>query len=187
MRSTWLDSDTWPTFRKPISVIAVSSQYQIIHSSEILPSGRPKFNSVYKFSSLITMTKCHAQVVHIATQMNMVGASLWWGPWARDPCPLNPALALPKRHATWHTQVSQPIRRSTVRNPNSLSKFSQLASSSDLAVASESLLMHSSTEAFICAKLKHLAWKTLDSSARWGGNVDKRKAPCWNFCFHKSR
>jgi len=39
--------------------------------------------------------------------------------------------------------------------PNSLSNFSQLALSPDLAAASESLLMHSSTEAFICAKLKH--------------------------------
>ena len=43
--------------------------------------------------------------------------------------------------------------------------------------------MHSSTEAFICAKLKHPAWKTLLSSTRWGDNVDKRKAPCWKFLF----
>jgi len=42
-------------------------------------------------------------------------------------------------------------------SPNSLSNFSQLALSSDLAAASESLLMHSSTEAFICAKLKYTA------------------------------
>jgi len=42
-------------------------------------------------------------------------------------------------------------------SPDSLSNFLQLALSPDLAVASESLLMHSSTEAFICARLKHLA------------------------------
>jgi len=40
---------------------------------------------------------------------------------------------------------------------NSLSNFSQLDISSDLTVASERLLMHSSTEAFICEKLKHPA------------------------------
>ena len=40
--------------------------------------------------------------------------------------------------------------------------------------------MHSSTESFICAKLKHPAWKTLLSSVRWGGNFYKRKATCWN-------
>jgi len=37
-------------------------------------------------------------------------------------------------------------------SPNSLSDFSQFALSPDLAATSESLLMHSSTEAFICAK-----------------------------------
>ena len=42
--------------------------------------------------------------------------------------------------------------------------------------------MHISTEAFSCAKSKHLAWITLLSSVSWNGNVDKRKAPCWN-CF----
>jgi len=41
-----------------------------------------------------------------------------------------------------------------LRSPNSLPNVSHLALSSDLAAASESLLMHSSTEAFICAKLK---------------------------------
>ena len=71
-------------------------------------------------------------------------------------------------------------------SPNPLSNFSQFAWSSDLAAASGSLLMHS-TEAFICAKLKHSAWKTLFSSVRWGGNVDIRKAPCWNYCFHNSK
>jgi len=40
---------------------------------------------------------------------------------------------------------------------NSSSNFSQLPLSSDSAAASESLLMHSSTEAFICAKLKYPA------------------------------
>ena len=38
-------------------------------------------------------------------------------------------------------------------SPNSLSNFSQSALSPDLAAASESLLMCSSTEAFICEKL----------------------------------
>jgi len=40
---------------------------------------------------------------------------------------------------------------------NSPSNFLQLALSSDLAATSESLLMHGSTEAFICAKLKYPA------------------------------
>jgi len=40
-------------------------------------------------------------------------------------------------------------------SPSSLSNFAQLVLSSDLAAASESLLMYSSTEAFICAKLIH--------------------------------
>jgi len=47
----------------------------------------------------------------------------------------------------------EPAKPSGVLSyPNALSNFSQLALSSDLAAASESLLMHSSTEAFICAK-----------------------------------
>jgi len=78
-------------------------------------------------------------------------------------------------------RVSQAIRR--CKFPNSLSNFLQLAFSFDLAAASESLWMHSSAEVFICAKLKHLAWKTFLSSVRWGANVDKRKAPCWIFLF----
>jgi len=72
-------------------------------------------------------------------------------------------------------------------SPNSLSNFSQLALSSDSAAVSESLLMQNSAEAFICAKIKYPAWQTMFSSVRWGGNVDKRKVPCWNFCFHKSQ
>jgi len=40
---------------------------------------------------------------------------------------------------------------------NSLSNFSQLASSSELAAAPESSLIHSCTEPFICAKLKYPA------------------------------
>jgi len=70
-------------------------------------------------------------------------------------------------------------------SPNSLSNYSQLALCSDLAVESENLLMHSSAEDFICAKLKYPAWKTLLSSVSWGSNVDKGKAPCWNFLFSK--
>ena len=66
---------------------------------------------------------------------------------------------------------------------NSLSNFAQLGLSSDLAPASESLLMSSSAEAFMCEKLKHPTWKTLLSSVRWCANVDKRKAACWNFVF----
>ena len=46
--------------------------------------------------------------------------------------------------------------------------------------------MHNSTEVFTCAKSKHTVWKTLLSSVRWGANVDKRKAPCWN-CFLSRR
>ena len=68
-------------------------------------------------------------------------------------------------------------------SPNSLSNFSRLASSSGLAAASESLLLHSSTEAFTCAKLRYSAWKTLPSSVRWGADVDKNKAACLNFLF----
>ena len=74
-----------------------------------------------------------------------------------------------------------------ISSPNSLSNFSQLVLSSDLAAASESLLMHSSMEAFICAKLKYPVWKTLLSSDRWGANVDKRKTACLFFRFRKSQ
>ena len=81
------------------------------------------------------------------------------------------------------THTSQSNHSSFLSSPNSLSNLSQLAISSDLAAASGSLLMHSSTEAFICAKLKHPAWKTLLSSVRWGASVVKRKAACWNFLF----
>ena len=85
------------------------------------------------------------------------------------------SLSVPfqKHHDTWHTRVSQTILSSL----NSLSNFSQLGLSSNLAAASWSLFMHSSTKAFICAKLKHPAWKMWLSSAKWDGNVDKRKAP----------
>ena len=68
-------------------------------------------------------------------------------------------------------------------SPNSQSNFSQLALSSDLPAASESLLMHSSTEGFVCAKLKYCAWKTLLSSVRWGAKCRQRKAACWKFLF----
>jgi len=74
-----------------------------------------------------------------------------------------------------------------LRSPSSLSNFLKIASSSDLAASSESLLIHISTEAFICAKLKHLAWKTLLSSFKWGGNVDKTKAHAEIFCFLESQ
>jgi len=85
---------------------------------------------------------------------------------------------------TWHV-ISQTIRCS--KFPNSLPNLSQSAFSSDLAAASESLLMHSSAEAFINAKLKHPAWKTSLSSVRLGGNIGKRKTPYEMFCFHKSQ
>ena len=72
--------------------------------------------------------------------------------------------------------------------PNSLTNFSQLALSSDLAAASESLLMHSSTEDFTSAKSKHPAWRTLLSSARWSGNMlTKGKHYVEIFCFYKSQ
>ena len=50
-------------------------------------------------------------------------------------------------------ESAKPSR--VLSHPNSLSNISQLALSSDLAAASESLLVHSSAEAFICAKLKY--------------------------------
>ena len=74
-----------------------------------------------------------------------------------------------------------------VTSAYSLSNLSQVVFSSDFVAASESLLIHSSTEAFICAKLKHPAWKTLLSSVRWGGNVDKGKHHVEIFCFQKSQ
>jgi len=61
-------------------------------------------------------------------------------------------------------------------SPNSQSNFSQLALSSALPAASESLLMHSSTEGFVCAKLKYCAWKTLLSSVRWGAKCRQRES-----------
>jgi len=67
--------------------------------------------------------------------------------------------------------------------PNSPSNYSHLGLISDLAAASESLLMRSSTEYLICAKLKHPALKILLNSLRWGANVDKRKAACLIFLF----
>jgi len=51
-------------------------------------------------------------------------------------------------------------------SPNSLLNVSHLALSLDLAAASGSLLMHSYTDAYICAKLKYPACKTLLSSVR---------------------
>jgi len=52
----------------------------------------------------------------------------------------------------------ESAKLSSVRSfSNSVSNFSQLTLSSDLAAASESLLMHSSTEAFTRAKSKHTA------------------------------
>ena len=90
------------------------------------------------------------------------------------------------RSVTFHNAMPLHIHESAkpsgaVSSLNSLSNFSQLVLSLDLAEASESLLMHSSTEAFICAKLKHPTWKILLSSVRWGGTVVNTKAPCWSF------
>ena len=100
-----------------------------------------------------------------------------------------PIFQCPDKTPCHLTHSAEPS--GVLRSPNSLSNFSQLALGVDLAVASESLLMHSSTEAFICAKLKHPAWKTLLSgevptfcqvkcqrSVRWSDNVDKRKTAC---------
>ena len=84
-------------------------------------------------------------------------------------------ISLPLFRCHSHTPLPLDTHESTkpsgvLSSPNSLSDFSQLASSSDLAAASESLLMHvAMAEAFICAKLKHPAWKTLLSSVRWDG------------------
>ena len=102
------------------------------------------------------------------------------GSWFIHPClPLCmgmfnlPIFRCPSKTPCHLTHSAKPS--GVLSSPNSLSNFSQLAFGLDLAAASESLLMHSSTEAFICAKLKHLAWKTLLSSVRWSANVDKRK------------
>ena len=104
-----------------------------------------------------------------------IHSSLFFCVWSWSIC--QSFSALPKRHTARHTT----IRRS--KFPNSSSNYSQLGLISDLAEASESLLMHSSMEFFICAKLKHPAWKILLHSVRWGANVDKRKAACLNFLF----
>jgi len=89
-------------------------------------------------------------------------------------------VALIKRHATWPLDTHESAKSSGVLgSSDSLLNLSQSTLSSDLAATSESLLMHSPTEAFICAKLKH--HKTLISSVRWGSNVDKRKTLWWNF------
>ena len=61
----------------------------------------------------------------------------------------------------------------THESAKQFTNFSQLALSSNLAAASESLLMHSSTEAFTYAKSKHPAWITLLSFVRWSANVAK--------------
>ena len=65
-----------------------------------------------------------------------------------------PFGGLPKRPAIWHAHES--AKPSGVLNSsNFLANLSQSTLSLDLAAASDSLLMHSSAEAFICTKLKH--------------------------------
>ena len=64
-------------------------------------------------------------------------------------CPCKPPCHLTR------TESAKPS--GVLSSHNSLSNLSQSALSSDLAAPSESLFMHSSTEAFMCAKLKHPA------------------------------
>jgi len=66
-----------------------------------------------------------------------------------------PNLSVPFQNAM--PLATQPP--DVLSSPNSLSNFSKFALSLDLAAASESLLLHSSTEAFICAKLNILPAK----------------------------
>ena len=85
MRSTWLalqslDSETWATFRKTISIIFVSSQYQIIHKWNNAVWTTDNFiASTKKLSSLTKIIKWHAHVVHIFKHMKMMGGAFLLG------------------------------------------------------------------------------------------------------------
>jgi len=70
---------------------------------------------------------------------------------------------------------------------NSLSNFSQVVLSSDLAAASESLLMHSSTEALIYAKLKLQPEKLCSVLSGEVAMLTKGKHHVEYFCFQKSQ
>ena len=88
-----LDSGTWPTFRKTISVIVVSSQYQTIFKwNTAVWTNDNLIASSNKLFSLIKITKWNAHVVHMAKHIKMVGPLFGGGPWP----PLNPALWLLK-------------------------------------------------------------------------------------------
>ena len=94
-------------------------------------------------------------------------------------------LSVPFQNAMTFDTHESAKSSGVASSPNSY--FSQLDLSSDFATASESLLMHSSTEAFTCAKSKHPNWKTLLSSVRSGANVDKGKHHVEIFCLHMSQ
>ena len=81
-------------------------------------------------------------------------------------------LSAPFQH-TMTLDTHESAKTSNIpSSPNSLSNFSQLASNSDLAAASESLLIHSSTDVFTCAKSKHPASKTF-------GQFCQVRCQCW--------
>jgi len=86
-------------------------------------------------------------------------------------------------------QITMPLESQpsgVLSSPNSLSNFSQLALSSDLAAASESLLMHSSAEAFICAK-NNPPEKLCSVLSGEVPMLTKGKQHVEIFCFHKSQ
>ena len=89
-----LDSDTWPTFRKTINAVVVSSQYQVMYKWNTVWTTDNFIASTNKLSSLIKMTKWQAHVVHMVKHMNMAGVPFWWGALIPGPFapPLNPAL-----------------------------------------------------------------------------------------------
>jgi len=70
---------------------------------------------------------------------------------------------------------------------NSLSNFSQLALNSDLAAASESLLIHSSTEDFTCGKSKHPPLKNTAQFCQVWCQCWQKEAPCCIFFVFISR
>jgi len=96
----------------------------------------------------------------------------------------------------WSVNLSVPFQSAmpldtqpsgVLRSPNSLSNFSQLALSSNLAAASESLLMHSSTESFICEKLKYPASNLCSVLTGEVPMLTKGKQHVETFCFSKSQ
>jgi len=76
-----------------MSVIFVSSQYQMMYKRNTAVWTTDNFNSVCKqISSLMKMTKRHAHVVHMAKHITMVGGALLVGGTGLLVSPLNPTL-----------------------------------------------------------------------------------------------